>query len=52
MMDVGDQFRLSVNNVAKNATDGAVSISLLRPGRASEKIAAFETYEGWVSRSK
>lgn len=54
-MDVGDQFRLFVNNVGvkdtKNGT-GTLSIDLQRPGEPSERIAVFETREGRLSRTE
>jgi hypothetical protein len=50
-MAVGDQFSLVVNGLG-NVKSGAVSIDLQRPGRASEKIAEFETREGGVSRAE
>ncbi len=52
-INLGDQFSLVVNNVGvANTKNGAVSIDLQRPGRAPERIAAFETREGSVSRAE
>lgn len=52
-IDVGSQFQLLLNNVGQKGTkNGAVSIDLLRPGKAAERIAEFVTREGRLSRSE
>ncbi len=50
---VGDQFKLLMNVVKVEGTDlGTMSIDLQRPGRAAERIGAFEAREGSVSRAE
>ena len=50
---VGDKFELSVNNIGVNGTEnGTVSIDLLRPGKAPERIKDFYRRERKVSRTE
>lgn len=53
IIKVGDKFELSVNNLGVNGTEnGTVSIDLLRPGKAPERIGDFYRREGKVSRTE
>ncbi len=51
-VDVGGQFRVLVENVAKGTGNGTVSIDLLRPGKAPERIGDFDTRAGRISKSE
>ena len=52
-IEVGNHFSLVVDcGDVGDLKKGAVSIDLQRPGKASERIATFETREGGVSRSE
>jgi hypothetical protein len=48
-LDVGDKFRLSVNNVARRFQDATVSIAVVRPQKPAETIGTFEAHQGRVS---
>ena len=51
-IDVGDNFRLSVNNVGTPGTqNGVVSIDLLRPGKPLEKIGEFNPRVARVTKA-
>ncbi|HLG99615.1 MAG TPA: hypothetical protein VKX49_25125 [Bryobacteraceae bacterium] len=50
---VGDQFAISVTRSAANdPTNHALSISIIRPGRAAEKIGEIPERKGRISRSE
>jgi hypothetical protein len=51
-VDVGDHFRILVNEFAKGAGNNTTSIELVRPERAPETIGNFRTYRGPVSRTE
>jgi hypothetical protein len=52
MIEVADKFRLALDNVGVYGTeDGTLSVDLMRPGAAPERIAHFNTGVGSVSRS-
>ena len=49
---LGDGFQLSVNNVARGDGGGTISIDLLRPGKASERIGDFDAHDRRVSKAE
>lgn len=52
-IQVGNQFKLDVDcGEAGNTKEGAVSVDLERPGKASEAIARFQIREGSVGRTE
>lgn len=51
-INVGDKFRLSVNNVAKSPDNRTVSIDLVRPGKIPENIGSFTARQGRVGKSE
>ena len=51
-INVGDKLRLSISSLAVNETrHGTVSIDLLRPGNAPERIWDLDVLPGRVSRT-
>jgi hypothetical protein len=52
-IDVGDKLRLSISSLAENGTrHGAVSIDLIRPGHANERIWDLDVLPRRVSRTE
>jgi hypothetical protein len=46
-VEIGNQFRLLLNNVGEKGTkNGVVSISIVRPSETPQRVATFKTYEG------
>jgi hypothetical protein len=52
-IEMSDGFRILVNNLAVRGTDNAtVSVDLLRPGAAPERIGAFDARDGRLSSAE
>ncbi len=49
---LGDGIQFSVNNVAREDGGGTISIDLLRPGKAPERIGDFDAHDGSVSKAE
>jgi hypothetical protein len=49
---VGDKLSLSISTVAKGVERSTVSIDLLRPGKAPERIGIFDAHDGTVSKEE
>jgi hypothetical protein len=51
-INVDSKFQISATNVGRGTDAGSVSIDLLRPGKAPERIGTFEARRRWVSKGE